>query len=64
MVEGAELEAVVGAAHEVSPAPGVTIVTAAVTGAVTATLALAAGILRGAAPTTIEVTARTSLAWE
>ena len=63
MVEGAELEAVVGAADQVAPAPGVTVITAAVTGAVTVTLALSAGILRSAAPATIEVTTRTSLAW-
>ena len=61
MVVRAELEAVVGAADQVAPAAGVTVITAPVTRPVTVTLALITGILRGAAPAPIEVTARTSL---
>ena len=61
MVVRAELEAVVGAADQVAPAAGVTVIAAPVPRPVTVTLALATGILRGATPAPIEVSARTSL---
>ena len=61
VVEVSELLAVVGAADQVAPAAGVTVIVASVTRTVTVTLTLTTGILRGAAPAPIEVTARTSL---
>ena len=53
--------AVVGAADQVALAAVVTVIGAPVPRPVTVTLALATGILRGAAPAPIEVSARTSL---
>ena len=61
MVIRAKLEAVVRATDQVAAAAGMTVIAAAVTRSVTVTLALATGILRGAAPAPIEVAARTSL---
>ena len=62
MIVLCELLAVVGAADQVTPAAGVTVMLAPVPRPVTVTLALATGILRGAAPlTTLVIPAKTSL---
>ena len=63
MIISPELEAVVGATHQVSPAPGVTIMLAPVPGPVTVTLPLVTRGLRGAAPPVSKVPAPTSLTW-
>ena len=63
MVVGAKLEAVVGAAYQVSLAASVTIIVAAIPGPVTVTLAIATGDLRGAAPPPVIVTTSASLTW-
>ena len=62
VIEQPELPAVVAAAHQLAPAPGVTIVAAAVTRSVTVALAQAAGRLRSAASPTVKISPRTSLA--
>ena len=62
MIISPELEAVVGAADQISPAPGVTIMLAPVTGPVTVTLPLVTRGLGGAAPPALEITTSTSLA--
>ena len=61
VVEGAELLAVIGAAHELAPAAGVPVVAAAVPRAVAVALAVLAGLLGGAAPPPVIVPARASL---
>jgi len=57
VVVGAELLAVVGAAHQSSPAASVAVIDAAVPSSVTVALALSAGILRSAAPSPVIVAA-------
>ena len=61
VIEQPELPAVVAAAHQLAPAPGVAVVTSAVTGAVTVTLAIATGLLRCAASLPVKIPPRTSL---
>ena len=61
VVVRAKLLAVVGAADQVALAAVVTVIGAPVPKPVTVTLALATGILRGAAPPTIPIPATTSL---
>ena len=59
VVEEAQLPAVVGAAHELAPAPGVTVMQPPVRGPVTVALAVLARGLGGAAPPPIVVPPRT-----
>jgi len=61
MVVGSKLEAVVGATDEVSLAASVSIIVTTVPGAITVTLTLITGVLRGAAPLTIVIPSSTSL---
>ena len=61
MVVGAKLEAVVGAAYQVSLAASVTIIVAAIPGPVTVTLALVTRGLRSAGPLAVIIPASTSL---
>ena len=61
MVVGSKLKAVVGSTDEVSLAASVSIIVTAVPRTVTVTLALIAGVLRGAAPLTIVISASASL---
>ena len=58
----AELLAVVAAADQVPLAPGVAVVEPAVAGTVAVSLSLVAGVLRGAAPPALVVTAGAALA--
>ena len=64
VVVEAELPAVVGAAHQLAPAPGVAVVKAPVTRAITVTLAILAWSLGGAAPPPVVVPPRASLVWK
>jgi hypothetical protein len=57
-----ELPAIVAAADQVPLAPGVAVVEPAVAGTVAVSLSLVAGVLRGAAPPALVVTAGTALA--
>ena len=61
MVVGSKLETVVGATDEVSLAASVSIIVTAITRTITVTLSLIAGVLRGAAPLTIVISASASL---
>jgi len=62
MVVGSKLETVVGATDKVSLAASVSIIVTAITRTITVTLSLIAGVLRGAAPLSIVISASTSLA--
>ena len=64
VVEEAELPAVVGAAHELAPAPGVAVMPPPVTGTVAVALAILARGLGAAAPPPVVVPPRTSLVWK
>ena len=61
VVVGAKLEAVVGAAYQVSLAASVAVIAAAIPGPITVTLTLVTGGLRSAASPALEIAARTSL---
>jgi len=61
VVVGAKLEAVVGAADEVTLAAPVPVIVAAITRPVTVTLALVTRVLRSAAPLAVIIPASTSL---
>ena len=61
VIEQPKLPAVVAAAHQLAPAPGVTIIAPAVTGPVTVALAKAARLLRGTASLTVKISSCTSL---
>ena len=59
-----ELPAVVGAAHELAPAPGVAVMPPPVTRTVAVALAILAWSLGAAAPPPVVVPPRTSLVWK
>merc|ERR1712170_266281 len=61
MVVSSELETVVGATDKVSLAASESVIVTSITGTITVTLSLIAGILRGAAPLAIVISASTSL---
>jgi len=63
VVVSSELETVVGAAHQISLAAGMTIIETAVPRSVTVALALVTGIFRGAASLTVIVPTSASLTW-